>query len=87
MDVHIGSKDGPSPSVANTAEQCKTEIESNVDQWVQTLVDDPQRFGDLEHEIHLRFGKMADHTIAAVLARASEGPRMREHEKKLGFSA
>ena len=83
MDVHIGSKDGPSPSLAKVADQFNTQIGAKEHQWLQTLTADPAQLAQVEEEVHLTFSKLADHTVAAILAKASERPEMQAHQKKL----
>jgi hypothetical protein len=82
MDVHIGSKDGPAPSVAAVADQFDREIGSKQTQWLEMLAADPGRFAEVEQDIHLTFSKIADHTAAAILAKASKRSQMPSHQKK-----
>lgn len=82
MDVHLGSKDGPTPSWEAVADQFDQEIGAKQVGWQETLAADPSRFGQVEEEIQLTFSKLADQTIAAMLVRASERPQMQAHQKK-----
>ncbi len=83
MDVHIGSKDGPIPSLTAVVDQVDREIRAKQAKWLETLAADPGRFAEVEQEIHLAFSEMADHTVASVLAKASERPEMQSHQKKV----
>jgi len=82
MDVHVGSTDGPTPSLAAVADQFNREIRDKQTQWLETLAADPSRFGEVEQEIHLAFSKMADQAAAAILVKTSERPEMQSHQKK-----
>ncbi len=82
MDVRIGSKDGPPASLVNLADQVNSEVRAKEPQWLETLVADPGQLAEVEQEIHLTFGKLADHAVAAVLAKASERPELQTHQKK-----
>ena len=82
MDVHIGSKDGSAPSWVNLANQVNTEISTKKHQWLSTLADDPGQLAQIEQEIHVTFSKLADHTVTAVLAKASKQPQVQTHQKK-----
>ena len=82
MDVHLGSKDGPTPSWQAVADQFDQEVRAKQVSWQETLAVDPSRFGQVEEEIQLTFSKLADQTIAAVLVRASERPQMQAHQNK-----
>lgn len=82
MQIHIGSKDGPTPSVSGAVEQVSSEIQAKRDEWLDTLVRDPGRLAEVEQEIHLTFGHLADQVVAGVLAEASERPEMQSHQKK-----
>lgn len=82
MDVHIGSKDGPPPSLADVSARFDSELQSKQEQWLDRLAADPARFAEFEQEIHDTFGKLADHAIAAILAEASQRLEMQTHKKK-----
>ncbi len=82
MDVHIGSKDGPPPALTDVTAQVDSQLQLKQKQWLDKLAADPARFAEVEQEIHDTFGKLADHTVAAILAEASQRPEMLTHEKK-----
>ena len=82
MDVHIGSKDGPTPSLTAVVDHVDQEIRGKEATWLETIAADPGRFGEVEQEIHLAFSELADRTVAAILAKASERPEMPSHQKK-----
>lgn len=82
MDVHMGSKDGPQPSLATVAQQINAEVCSKQDEWLDILASQPQRFAQVEQEIHQTFANLADKVTAAVLTQASQRPEMQRHQKK-----
>jgi len=82
MDVRIGSKDGPPPALTDVTAQVDSQIQVKQKQWLDRLAGDPARFAEVEQEVHDTFGKLADHTVAALLAEASQRPEMQTHEKK-----
>ena len=82
MDVRIGSKDGPQPSLTTVAQQISDEVRGKQDGWLDTLVTDPQRFGQGEQGIHKTFSDLADQVTAAVFTQASQRPTMQRHQKK-----
>lgn len=82
MDVHLGSKDGPQPSLATVAQQVSDEVRGRQDAWLDALTTNPQRLGQVEQEIHKTFADLADQVTAAVLTQASQRPTMQRHEKK-----
>jgi len=82
MDVHIGAKDGPRPSLTMVAQQVSDEVRSKQDEWLDALTTDPQRLARVEQEIHKTFADLADQVTAAVLTQASEHPQMQRRQKK-----
>jgi len=84
MDVHIGSKTGPLvaplPTVLHTlAEQLQTQQST----WLQLLSEHPERFADLEVQVHQTFQQMADQVVAGLLAQASQpSPTLDDAKKK-----
>ena len=82
MDVHIGAKDGPRPSLTTVAQQVSDEVRSKQDAWLDALATDPQRLAQVEQEIHKTFADLADQVTAAVLTQASQHPQMQCHQKK-----
>ena len=82
MDVHVGSRDGPMPSMGDVAERLQSEIAAHESQWLQRLSQDPGQFAQVEEEIHLRFAELADQASAAVLAKAGQQSALQPHQKK-----
>jgi len=60
--------------------QVDSQIQAKQKQWLDRLAIDPARFAEVEQEIHDTFGKLADHTVAAILAEASQRPEMQTHK-------
>ena len=50
--------------------------------WSERLAQDPAVFAQLEHEIHLAFGQLADHFVASILAQAAQAAALAEQAKK-----
>ena len=82
MDVHLGSKDGPTPSLAGLTEQFETDVAAVTPQWVDELAADPGQLASVEQDVHRRCDTLADHTVAAVLAKLGERTAMQEQQKK-----
>lgn len=82
MDVHMGAKDGPRPSLTTVAQQVSDEVRSKQNAWLDALTTDPQRLAQVEQEIHKTFADLADQVTAAVLTQASERSEMQHHQKK-----
>lgn len=78
MDVRTESKTGPLvaplPTVLQTvAEQLRTQQPA----WLEQLTAHPERFADLEVQVHQTFQHCADQVVAALLAQASQqSPRL-----------
>ena len=82
MDVHLGSKDGPTPSLAGLTEQFEAEVAAVTPQWVDELTADPGQLARVEQDVHRRCATLADHTVAAVLAKLGERAAMQGQQKK-----
>jgi len=82
MDVHLGSKDGPTPSREDLTQRFETDVAALTSQWEDELAADPGRLARVEQEVHRRCATLADHTVAAVLAGLGKRAAMQEHQKK-----
>ena len=50
--------------------------------WLQSLQQNPAKFGDLEKEVHRAFAEMADQVVAGLLAEATADADFAEAAKK-----
>ncbi len=83
MFFRFRSKSG---EVVPLAQQALVDIHANLQQqqqlWADKLAQDPACFASLEHEIHLRFGQLADQLVASLLAGAAAQPALTDAAKK-----
>ena len=82
MDMHIGSKDGPQASSAKVVDQMAAQVRCEQEQWLATLMAEPQRLAEVEQQVHLACSRQADQRVAALLAQAGDSPAMRVCEKR-----
>lgn len=82
MDMHLGSKDGPQASSAKVVDQMAAQVRCEQEQWLATLMAEPQRLAEVEQQVHLAFSRQADQLVAALLAQAGDSPAMRVCEKR-----
>jgi hypothetical protein len=50
--------------------------------WSDQLTQDPGVFAQLEYEVHLAFGQLADRLVASLLAQAAQASALAEQAKK-----
>ena len=82
MDVHLESKDGPTPSRADLTDRFEADVAALTTQWEDELAADPGQLARVEQEVHRRCATLADHTIAAVLAGLGKRAALQRHQKK-----
>lgn len=82
MDVHVGSWDGPTPSMTDVAERLQSEIAAHEPQWLEKLGQDAGHLAQVEQEIHRRFAQLADQATAAVLAKAGQQSALQQQKKR-----
>lgn len=83
MEVRMESKTG---TVLNGIDPVLTDIQkrlqSDPQEWLQTLQENLGSFGDLEKTVHHAFQQMADQLVAGLLAQATQGDDFTQTAKK-----
>jgi hypothetical protein len=82
MDVRIGSKSASPVRLNDVAEGIAPQVRRLQDEWLAKLAEHPERFGQLEQEIHNAFAGLADQLVAGLLAEADKAAAMRAAQKK-----
>jgi pantothenate kinase type III len=84
MDVRTESKTGPHiSSLPATLEAVAAQLQAQHPAWLQQLTTHPERFANLEIQIHQIFQHGADQVVAALLAQASQqSPTLDDAKKK-----
>jgi hypothetical protein len=88
MEVRTGSKNGvlvASPSDTIGAFQAQTQ--SCVEQWLQQIQDDPDRFADIEQQIDQHYRQGGEQLVASFLTQVTENPRMNENVQQVRQNA
>ena len=76
----IGSPGQVSDDSCTSTETCQGE-------WEQGLTRNPGTFHQVKQQIKEHFDQAADHFTAAVLARVTQGPQMKDHVRRVGQEA
>jgi hypothetical protein len=83
MRFRLASKTGPAvPTPDQALEQIHTQLASQQVLWAEQLACDPTAFAQLEPQIHLAFGQLADQLVASLLAHAAGQPALHEAAQK-----
>jgi hypothetical protein len=83
MFFRFGSKVGKAVLPAQEALQdIQDQLQQQQQHWAAKLAQDPACFATLEHEVHLRFGQLADQLVASLLAGAAQQPALADAAKK-----
>ena len=83
MRFRSGSHSGPDlPSPAQTLAQIQQHLAAQQQAWAEQLARDPAAFAQLEPQIHLAFGQLADQLVASLLAHAAQQPALTDAAKK-----
>ena len=88
MEVRKDSKNGvlvTSPSDSIEAFQAQTQ--SCVEQWLQQIQDDPDRFADIEQQIDQHYRQGGGQLVASFLIQVTENPRMDENVQQVRQNA
>ncbi len=72
--------DLPAPAVALV--QIQHHLATQQQTWSDRLAQDPAAFAQLEREVHLAFGQLADRLVASLLVQAAQAATLAEHAKK-----
>ena len=83
MFFRFGSKSGKAvPPVGQALEAIHAQLQQQQHLWSEKLAQDPSCFAALEHEVHLRFGQLADQFVAGLLAGVVRQPALPDAAKK-----
>jgi len=83
MRFRLESKTGPAvPTPDQALQQIHTQLASQQALWADQLARDPAALAQLEPQIHLAFGQLADRLVASLLAHAAGQPALTEAAKK-----
>jgi hypothetical protein len=83
MFFRFGSKSGASvPPALQALQDIHSQLLQQQQLWADRLAQDPACFASLEHEVHLRFGQLADQLVASLLAGASKQAALQEAAQK-----
>ena len=84
MQVRTDSKNGaPVASPTDSIEAFQAHTQSRVEQWIQQLQDDPDRFADIEQQIDQHYRRGGGQLVASLLTRVTEDPQMEEHVQQV----
>ena len=83
MRFRLASQTGPAvPTPDQALQQIHSQLDSRQALWAEQLARDPAAFAQLEPQIHLAFGQLADQLVASLLAHAAAQPALNEAAKK-----
>jgi len=79
MEVRTDSKNGaPVAPPSETLETFQGQTQGCIDQWIQHLQDDPDRFADFEQQIDQHYRRGGGQLVASILAQVTKHPPMDE---------
>lgn len=83
MRFRFDSKTGPDvPAPTEALAQIQQQLAAQQQIWADRLAQDPATFAQLEHEVHLAFGQLADRCVASLLAQAAQASALAEQAQK-----
>ena len=83
MRFRLDSKAGPDvPPPDQALQQIHAHLAAQQQAWADQLAADPAAFAQLEPQIHLAFGQLADHLVASLLAHAARQRALAQAAKK-----
>ena len=83
MEVRVQAKNGPVvKNVSEVLRQMQHQLQTQQEQWVAQVRDQPGQFADLEAYIHRLFDSLADQVAAGVLAQATAADDFAQDAKK-----
>jgi hypothetical protein len=83
MRIRLDCKTGPDvPEPTEALAQIQHHLAVQQQTWSDRLTLDPAAFAQLEHEVHLAFGQLADRLVASLLAQAAQASSLAERAKK-----
>jgi alpha-beta hydrolase superfamily lysophospholipase len=83
MRFRSDSPTGPDlPTPAQALQQIQQQLALQQQVWAAQLARDPATLAQLEPQIHLAFGQLADQLVASLLAHAAQQPALADAAKK-----
>ena len=83
MEVRVEEQGGRRcKGVEPVVAEIKKRLQSDPQEWLHSLQDDPTGFADLEVTVHHAFQQMADQLVAGLLAQATQGDDFAQTAKK-----
>ena len=83
MKFRFGCKSGEQvPAPDQALKEIQASLARQLELWAEPLAGDPSAFAQLEPQIHLAFGRLADRCAASLLAHAAAGPACASAAKK-----
>ena len=83
MEVRVQGKNGPGvKNVAEMLQQVQKQLQQQQAQWLEQLREHPGSFADLEVAVHQSFQRLADQTVAGLLAQVTAHEDFARAQKK-----
>ena len=83
MRFRFGSKSGAEvPPLEQSLRELQDALAQKQKLWAEQLAHDPSSFAQLERQIHLVFGQLADRCAAALLGHAAQQPACADAAQK-----
>ena len=83
MEVRTDSKNGaPVTSPSDTIEAFQAQTQSCVGEWLQQILDEPDRFADIEQQIDQHYRQGGGQLAASFLIKVTENPQMDENVQR-----
>jgi hypothetical protein len=84
MQVRTDSKHGaPVACPSETIEAFQTQTQSCIEDWIEQLQDNPDRFADMEQQIDQHYRQGGGQLVASLLAQVTEDPQMDKHVEQV----
>lgn len=83
MRFRFGKKSGEEiPALGQSLTDLHASLASQQPLWAEQLARDPASFAQLEQQVHLAFGQLADRCVAGLLAHAAAAPACADTAQK-----
>jgi hypothetical protein len=83
MEVRVqGKKEAPLQGMDPVLAEIYQRLQSQPQEWLGSLQENPAGFADLEKKVHHAFQQMADQVVAGLLAQATKGDDFADNAKK-----
>ena len=74
MEIRVqGKQEAPLKGIEPMLAEINQRLQSQPQEWLQSLQKNPAGFADLEKKVHHVFQQMADQLVAGLLAQATQG--------------